>query len=348
LHRGSDMTVERPCRVLVSILNWNHADNTEACLRSLQRAGYLNQDGIDVVVTDNGSRTEDAERAAQAAQSYRVQFRRNDQNLGFAGGHNMLLQQALHEAVPFVWLVNNDCVVEPGTLEALLATMDEQPRCAVASPCLAYEDTREVYFAGAVQDWAAMRPRWCDTPWDEVFHDQWREQVWAVGTAVLFRVEALAVVGLLNAELFAYYEDDDLGERLVRAGWRCTMLKDCVVLHNRKSEIDKPRPAYFYYLTARNWLWFYRYYTPADYRRNLTLRLLATGVDRAATLQRAGQAERSNALLLGLWDGFCSRLGRPQLDRTVPWHARGIASALRAINWVHAALRHSTKSEASR
>ena len=125
------------------------------------------------------------------------------------------------------------------------------------------------------------------------------------------------------------------------------MLKDCVVLHNRKSEIDKPRPAYFYYLTARNWFWFYRHYTPADYRRNLTLRLLATGVERAASLQRAGQAERSNALLLGLWDGFCSRLGRPQLDRTVPWQARCIAAALRAMNWVHAALRQTAKTGAS-
>lgn len=341
------MTSQRPCRVLISILNWNHAENTEACLRSLQQAGYLVQHDIEVVVTDNGSRAEDAERAAQAAQAHGVQFRRNEQNLGFAGGHNLLLRRALDETVPFVWLVNNDCVVEPGTLEALLAAMAEEPRCAVASPCLAYEDTREVYFAGAVQDWAVMRPRWCATPWEAAFHHQYRDQIWAVGTAVLLRVEALAGVGLLNADLFAYYEDDDLGERLVRAGWRCIMLNDRVVLHNRKSEIDKPRPAYFYYLTARNWFWFYRHYTPATYRRNLTLRLLATGVERASNLARAGQAERSNALLLGLWDGFCGRLGRPQLDRVVPWPALGGAAVLRALNRGHAALRPGRKSGAS-
>lgn len=342
-----DTSSPRPS-VFVSVLNWNHADNTEACLRSLQRAGYMGQADIEVVVTDNGSRPEDAASAEAAALAHGARFVRNAENLGFAGGHNVLLQRALREQVPFVWLVNNDCVVESGTLEAMLAVMARQPRCAVASPCLAYEDTREVYFAGAVQDWTAMRPRWCSTPWDQAFHDVHRGRVWAVGTAVLLRAEALADVGLLNDELFAYYEDDDLGERLNQAGWHCTMLEGCVVLHNCKSDAEKPRPAYFYYLTARNWFWFYRRYTPLAYRRHLTLRLLATGVDRAASLQRGGQSERAHALLLGLWDGYCSHMGRPQLDRPVPWAGRCVAAMLRAMNRVHAAWRHATKTEAFR
>lgn len=333
------MQPNTPVRVLISILNWNHAENTQACLRSLQQAGYLARTDIQVVVTDNGSAAEDTERAALAAAECGVQFRRNAQNLGFAGGHNALLQEALTNGIAFVWLLNNDSLVQPGTVEALLAAMAEDPLCAVASPCLAYEDTGEVYFAGAVQDWPVMGSRWCPAPWDHQFHEQNRNRVWAVGTAILLRTAAVRQVGMLNEELFAYYEDDELGERLLRAGWRCSVLKDVSILHNRKSNQDVKRPAYFYYLMSRNWLWFYSRFTPPAHRRWLLLRLLATGCDRAKRLSSEGYVELSNATLLGLTDGLRGRLGKPVLNRPVPAGTRCMAAALHVVNCIHEALK---------
>lgn len=333
------MRPNSPPHVLISILNWNHADSTRACLLSLEHAGYLARSDIDVVVTDNGSHPEDTERAALVAAASGVRFRRNSQNLGFAGGHNALLQEALVDGVPFVWLLNNDCVVQAGTVEALLAAMTEDPRCAVASPCLAYEDTREVYFAGAVQAWPAMGSRWCPAPWNSEFHEQNRNRVWSVGTAILLRTAAVRQVGMLNAELFAYYEDDELGERMIRAGWRCRILKDAAILHNRKSNQAVKRPPYFYYLMSRNWLCFYRLYTPAANRRWLLLRLLATGCDRARRLSKEGHRELSDATLLGLTDGLRGRLGRPLLDRPVPASTRCLAAAMRILNLIHETLK---------
>ena len=333
------MRSNSPVHLLISILNWNHAERTQACLLSLQQAGYLARTDIEVVVTDNGSNPDDAERAALAAASCGVRFRRNSQNLGFAGGHNALLRKALTECVPFVWLLNNDCVVQPGTVEALQEAMTQDPQCAIASPCLAYEDTREVYFAGAIQNWPVMGSLWCPSPWDTEFHEQNRTRVWAVGTAILLRTSAVFQVGMLNEELFAYYEDDELAERFIRAGWRCRILKDVAVLHNRKSDQAVKRPPYFYYLMSRNWLWFYLQFTPAIHRRWLLLRLVATGCERARRLSKEGFGEISDASLLGLADGLCGRLGRPLLDRPVPTAMRCLAAVLHVVNRIHETLR---------
>ena len=158
------------------------------------------------------------------------------------------LREALQRGIEYVWLVNNDAMVPPGTLDRLLAMAEAEPRCGAVSPCLAYEDSPEVYFAGAVHNWRALSSDWCLDPADAEFHRTHADHIWVVGTALLLRTAALRIVGLLDETLFAYYEDDDLGERLCRAGWRSLVCREVALLHNRKQDGQRRRPPYFYYL----------------------------------------------------------------------------------------------------
>lgn len=325
--------------VLISILNWNNAGATARCLESLALAGYLAYPGCETVVTDNGSGTADAQLARAAAEQWGARYCCNATNLGFAGGHNGQIEDALARGIEFVWLVNNDCLIEPGTLQRLLQAMQQDNRCGAASPCLAYEDSREVYFAGARQDWRAMRTVLCPTPWDESFHLQYRDAVWLVGTAVLFRVSALRDVGVLNASLFAYYEDDDIGERLRIAGWRSVVCQGSVAWHNLKSKAEVRRPAYFYYLMSRNALHFYRQFTPGSSRLAITLRMLARAVNLADILRTADQAALANAVLLGLYDGLVGRMGPPDLARGTPAWFAAAAALLTTANRLHGGVR---------
>ena len=326
-------------QVLISILNWNNAALTLRCLASLQRAGYLADPRCEVIVIDNASEASDAAALSDGAQALTIRFERNDENLGFAGGHNAVLREALDRGIDFVWLLNNDALVDPGALERLLALMASDARCAMASPCLAFEDSREIYFAGVIQDWQKLGPAYCPLPWSDEFQARQVDQIWLVGTAILLRSAAVRAVGLLNEALFAYYEDDDYGERLRLAGWRSRVCQDVVVWHNLKADIDVRRKRHFYYLTGRNKLVFYWRYTPARFRRRLMPRLLVQAVNRADLLRGAGHAELADAVLLGAYDGLRKKLGNPVMDRRPPLWFRLLMSAGRLVNRIDNRLR---------
>src|SRR5512140_2899001 len=95
-------------RVLVVVLGWNGAADTLACLASLERLDYP---AFDVLVIDNGSRT-------SVAPEVRRRFPRCrtlelPANLGYAGGNNVGLREALAGGYEFAWVLNNDTVVDP-------------------------------------------------------------------------------------------------------------------------------------------------------------------------------------------------------------------------------------------
>lgn len=45
-------------------------------------------------------------------------------NLGFAGGHNVAIREALAQAADFVWLLNSDAIAPPHSLAQPLRLMD--------------------------------------------------------------------------------------------------------------------------------------------------------------------------------------------------------------------------------
>jgi GT2 family glycosyltransferase len=328
-------------QVLISILNWNNAALTRRCLLSLQRAGYLADPRFEVVVIDNGSEAVDVAALSECATVLGLRYLRNRKNLGFAAGHNASLREALDRGIDFVWLVNNDALVDAGALEGLLSLMGNDARCAMASPCLAFEDSREIYFAGVIQDWKKLDSVRCPLPWDDEFQAQHADQLWLVGTAILLRSEAVRSVGLLDEALFAYYEDDDYGERLRLGGWRSRVCREVVVWHNLEADNAVLRKRHFYYLTSRNRFFFFRRYTPPAFRRHLMLRLLVQAVNRADVLRGAGHAELADVVLLGAYDGLRKKLGSPDMDRRPALWFRPLVTAGRLVNRVDNRIRGS-------
>ena len=114
------MSTEHP-RVGVVVLNYRGVADTIACLESL---AALRRSGARVVV-DNGSADGSAERLAAVPG---VELIVNESNLGFAAGNNVAIERLLADGFEFVWVLNNDTVVEPGCVARLLAVADADPR----------------------------------------------------------------------------------------------------------------------------------------------------------------------------------------------------------------------------
>lgn len=318
-------------KVLVSILNWNRSQKTLHCLESMRDQLELMQADLTVLVIDNGSRSDDIAQLEAGMTGHKAILKRLPVNLGFTGGHNVAIGIAIKEGYDFIWLLNNDAAVMPGTLEELLTVIQAAPHCGAVSPVLRdIEDGISVARCINTHDWAKLKDRRIlSIEEGKRFQAAHPEATWVDGTAVLFRVAALQETGPLDDHLFAYYDDNDIGVRLAAKGWFSQCAFNATVLHDVKKMYEE-FPLYMVYLLQRNELLFWQKNTPAAYRRFLILRLVDRALYDANRLYRNGWTKQADTTLIAVSDFFHRKFGAPLYERKVPLLMR-TACALSAL-----------------
>ena len=310
-------------RVLISILNWNKAQETLECVKSLQSELLHSRAGILVLVIDNGSNESDCAGLEEGLKTQSCLLKKLPVNLGFTGGHNVSIKMAIDEGYDFIWLLNNDAMVEPGALETLLESMQLNPKCGAASPVIYNADDEHLISSCLrTHDWKDRRYHDANTL-EEARRTQSEspETVWLVGTAIFFRVQALKQVGLLDDRFFAYYDDDDIGVRLARKGWYSQCVFAASVAHCAK-RVSGQYPLYFYYLMQRNSLLFWYKHTPSRNSALLWVKLVDQALFNVTRLYQKGLIAQGDAALLGASDFIFSRFGPPAVDRKIPFALR--------------------------
>ena len=198
------------------------AADLDACLESLEAEGDI---VAEVVVVDNAS----ARSLAYTADRYRrVRVVRNDVNLGFVGACNQGVELSTGELVLFL---NDDTVVEPGALRALVGALVDHPTWgACQAKLLLMDDPTRLDTAGSfltTTGFLVHRGAY------QAEKDYVREDVVfaAKGAALVVRRRALDDVGVFDPDYFAYFEDSDLCWRLWVAGWEVGFAADARIRH---------------------------------------------------------------------------------------------------------------------
>lgn len=168
-------------------------------------------------------------------------------NLGFAGGNNVGLRFVLQQGdAEYVWLLNNDTVVEPDALSALVEQCTTQSQTGRPFTCGSlvcfYSDPEVVQALGgskfnqrtgiASQTLGRFQRRS-----DPVNHAQVAQTLdYITGCTWLLPIAFLREVGLMEEGYFLYYEEIDW---TLRAGHRygLTYAPDSVVYHKEGSSI---------------------------------------------------------------------------------------------------------------
>lgn len=302
--------------IRISILNWNSIDKTLVCLSSLQQALVSGEFNVCLRVTDNGSDQNECE--AVKARFPSAQVTRSERNQGFAPGHNRVIQEAIDAGDDYVWVLNNDTEISQGVLEELIRVLESDPVCAAVSPVLLEPQDAQgrqiVDFLGSyhdevtlqsvrLKDAASAKAAELDRPFD----------MWVAGTAVLYRVSALRQIGGFDHVYFAYFEDNDLGLRLAKAGWTSRMAYAVSLIHHAHDDMFSDRPPYYFYLMTRNSFLFWLKHSPPADRRRRRRRLFARGMWTARCLHEKGFPDKRDACLLGVVDGWRGRGGPVRL-----------------------------------
>jgi hypothetical protein len=137
-------------------------------------------------------------------------------NLGFAGGNNVGLRYALCDPnCQFFWMLNNDTVVEPASLSAMVHRMQVQPAIGLCgSLTLFYYRPREVQSEGGLHysRWTARVSKPRKRTIDELTAEPARMD-YVNGVSMLARRTFLDRVGFMEESYFLYFEEMDWAMR---------------------------------------------------------------------------------------------------------------------------------------
>jgi len=138
--------------VAVSMLNYKGAAAAIACVQSLLGAGEAASAAcpVQIFVADNGSGDDEQRQLQQAFSGIgNVHLRLNAENLGFSAGHNRNLGTIFKHYKPdYVWILNNDCLVDEGALAALLKSARRQSKVGIWGVSLLELDGETIQCAG--------------------------------------------------------------------------------------------------------------------------------------------------------------------------------------------------------
>jgi N-acetylglucosaminyl-diphospho-decaprenol L-rhamnosyltransferase len=256
----------KPVNLLTVIVNYNSADLTIGCLRSLE-AEQKSLPGLRVVVTDNQSQDDSVEklRLAVSANAWSdwVAIQPLPRNSGFAYGNNAAIAPAL-ASVPkpsYVLLLNPDTIIRPGAVAKLVEFMETHPAVGIAGSRLEDPDETVQCSAFRFHSIAGEFERGIrlglvskllvnhrvvpPVPQTEQPCD------WVAGASMIVRPAVFERIGLLDEKYFMYFEEVDFCLAARRAGWPCWYVPQSRVVHlvgavsqmsdNRKHRARRPK-----------------------------------------------------------------------------------------------------------
>lgn len=279
--------------VFVSIINFNGRENTLECLSQLDKI-ETGDFKVSVVVIDNAS-SEKFDINKNFLKKIPLIFIRNDENLGFAGGHNVGIDYAFSHGADYVVILNNDTLLDKNFVRQLINAAEGNSKVAIVAPKIYFakgfeyhkekyqeEDLGKVFwYAGGEMDWKNVigHHRGVDEV-DNGQYDKTMEVEYASGCCMLATKELLEKIGRFDEKYFLYYEDSDLCQRAKKAGFKIIYEPKSVIWHkNASSSGGSGSPLQDYYIT-RNRMLFGMKHAPVRSKIALvreSLKLLSSG-----------------------------------------------------------------------
>lgn len=287
-------------RLSVVILNWNAAEDTAACLRSVQAWETLGVVGRPATwVVDNGSRPPGMDSIRREFPEVRVL--QSPINRGFAGGSNLGIMAALDSGSDAVLLLNNDASVDASSVAVMLATLESNPAIGVVGPTLWHQGQCISVGGQNITRHAVTHLRLREPPATLLNVD------YVPGTVALVKRQVFERVGLLDEDFFFGGEMADLCHRARLCGFRSVTDPRARARHDLERSSPHRQTLHIYYVVRNRFLFVRKHYPRQKHwlYARWTVRAAVTAL---AALSR-GNGRRVRAVTLGVIDGIRGRFG---------------------------------------
>ena len=215
----------------IIILNWNGADDTLACLQSLEKA----QGDFFVIVADNGSTDDSVRRINDFVRDYphEIHILEHGQNYGFAAGNNRAIAFASQFKPDSYLLLNNDTEVTPDFLTILEDFRRKNEAYRVLTPRINfYYDKERIWNCGGRLFLGFRKYLFAGKKESEATKRRFYRISFVTGCALFFTPDILTSDGKLLTERFFFGEEDfEFSIRMKRSCTKMACVTDSVIYH---------------------------------------------------------------------------------------------------------------------
>lgn len=230
--------------ISIITINYKTADYVAKMLASLKRVGPACD--YEVFVVENGS----GDDLSALEKGYPdVNFLYSEENLGFAGGCNLAIEQASGD---YYLLINPDVVFETDAVCGIKDRMDANPDVAVGGAQLRHLDGTPqksvrnfpqpvdqlqllLKLPHVMSNLQAMK-RWRASDFD---YTKTQDVDQVMGAFFCIRKEAWIDIGPLDSGYFVWYEEVDFCKRAVDNGWHVRYFADVTAKHKQGSSFER-------------------------------------------------------------------------------------------------------------
>ena len=231
----------------IIIVNWNGGSLLRRCVETI--VSSQPETTYEILIVDNASQDDSLDQLradellAPLLANQQLRILNNSENRGFGAANN---QGFALTRSPFVFLLNLDTEVRPGTIDTLLRTIKSDPSIGVCGPKILNSDgTLQISaFFNPPRVWHTvlsqlklymLLPRGIrgelllGRHWD---HNRRRSVPMLSGAAMLARREMIDQVGGFNERFHMYSEDTEWCWRITQANWKLVFVPEAVLLHH--------------------------------------------------------------------------------------------------------------------
>lgn len=251
-------------KVFIVILNYKGHNDTVELLKSLtkiKRDSFL----LGTIVVDNFP-DDPIKMDSKKYPNLNLKIIYNNKNLGFSGGNNVGIKDALENGADFVLLINNDTYADPNFVEELLKVAENEKEAGIVVPKIYFakgfeyhkkykenELGKVIWYAGGNMDWANIigYHRGVDEVDDGQFGQVVETQI-ASGCCLMLKRELLEKIRGYDDKYFLYYEDADLSMRAIKKGYRIIFAPKSIIWHKNAQSSGGSGSGLQDYYIARN------------------------------------------------------------------------------------------------
>jgi GT2 family glycosyltransferase/SAM-dependent methyltransferase len=205
--------------VSIVITTYNGWELTKKCLASLVESARSSALSAEIIISDNCS-TDETPRAWQGFQNdkWPIRYRRNQENLGYLRNANAGAREARGS---LLCLMNNDIIVRPGWLDAMVEVLRENEDVGLVGPKYVSAKGRVVECGGAIFSDGTAVQLGNGTPIGDPGFAYINDVHYCSMACVVLRTRLFRELnGYDERYIPAYYEDVDLCFRIAERGFR--------------------------------------------------------------------------------------------------------------------------------
>lgn len=237
------------------IVNWKNPEKTTACIERVLNSKLCPSF---IYVIDNHSEDDSQRKILKTLLRNSDKEKVDDriiwietlENIGYAGANNIgVLEIYKNSKIDFIWIINNDVLVENNTLSSMHEHLRKNPNTGFVGTPILYEKTDKLqcYGGGTHTPYLGINRLLYKGKTVGNLPKSRRSPDYIMGCNLLTRRQVITNTGYMDEGYFMYSEEIDWQIRAKAQGWKIEVIDQSSVSHGTLKERRNRSDSYYYY-----------------------------------------------------------------------------------------------------